>query len=110
MNSAIHILDELLTRPFRFNEDWNRERTREQFVQDVDGGIHRIFTGFLYKFILAALIKQYWLDPLTDTAGFLQTASYIYAYSFFFFFYFSRYCGFSLGVSFILRPHLPGNF
>ncbi len=29
---------------------------------DLDGAVHRIFTGFLYKFILAALIQQYWLD------------------------------------------------
>ena len=47
----------------RFAEDWRRNRTRAEFLSDLDGAVHRVFTGFLYKFILAALIKQYWLDP-----------------------------------------------
>ena len=94
----------------RFSEDWNRDRTREQFLQDVDGGIHRIFTGFLYKFILAALIKQYWLDPLTETTGLLQTASYMYAYTFYLFFDFAGYSAFAIGFSYILGIHTPENF
>ena len=36
----------------RFNEDWKRERTRTEFLSDLDGFVHRVFTGFLYKFIL----------------------------------------------------------
>ncbi|MBI5840237.1 MAG: D-alanyl-lipoteichoic acid biosynthesis protein DltB [Chloroflexi bacterium] len=94
----------------RFNEDWNRERTREQFVQDLDGGIHRIFTGFLYKFILAALIKQYWLDPVTGTTDFLSTLSYMYAYFFYLFFDFAGYSAFAVGFSYILGIHTPENF
>ncbi len=94
----------------RFSEDWNRERTREQFAQDVDGGIHRIFTGFLYKFILAALIKQYWLDPLSETTGLLQTASYMYAYSFYLFFDFAGYSAFAIGFSYVSGIHAPENF
>ena len=94
----------------RFTEDWNRDRTRAQFAQDVDGGIHRIFTGFLYKFILAALIKQYWLDPLAESTGFLQTASYMYAYTFYLFFDFAGYSAFAIGFSHILGIHTPENF
>lgn len=94
----------------RFNEDWGRERTRPQFMQDLDGGIHRIFTGLLYKFILAALIKQYWLDPLTETTGFLQSASYMYAYTFYLFFDFAGYSAFAVGFSYILGIRTPENF
>src|SRR5947207_6004064 len=47
----------------RFAADWGASRGRLQFLQDLDGAVHRVFTGFLYKFILAAPIKQYWLDP-----------------------------------------------
>jgi len=35
----------------RFEEDWKRERTRTEFLSDLDGFVHRVFTGFLYKFI-----------------------------------------------------------
>ena len=47
----------------RFALDWNRNRTRAEFFQDLDEAVQRIFRGFLYKFILAALIRRYWLDP-----------------------------------------------
>ncbi len=94
----------------RFNEDWNRERTREQFAQDVDGGIHRIFTGFLYKFILAALIKQYWLDPVSAGTSILHTISYMYAYFFYLFFDFAGYSAFAIGFSYFFGIHTPENF
>lgn len=93
----------------RFNEDWNRERTRADFAQDVDGGIHKIFTGFLYKFILAALIKQYWLDPLTGH-GVLQTISYMYGYTLYLFFDFAGYSAFAIGFSYLLGVRTPENF
>ena len=48
----------------RFGHDWNRPRTRAEFWIDLDGAVHHIFTGFLYKFILAALIKSSWIDRL----------------------------------------------
>ncbi|MBM3124384.1 MAG: D-alanyl-lipoteichoic acid biosynthesis protein DltB [Chloroflexi bacterium] len=94
----------------RFTEDWNRDRSREHFLQDLDGGIHRIFTGFLYKFILAALIQQYWLDPLTESTGFLATLSYMYAYTFYLFFDFAGYSAFAIGFSYILGVRTPENF
>jgi membrane protein involved in D-alanine export len=94
----------------RFSEDWSRERTSEQVIQDIDGGIHRIFTGFLYKFILAALIKQYWLDPLTETTGLVYTASYMYAYTFYLFFDFAGYSAFAIGFSYLFGIRTPENF
>jgi hypothetical protein len=36
----------------RFEGDWKRRRTRDEFVSDLDAAVHRIFRGFLYKFIL----------------------------------------------------------
>ncbi len=94
----------------RFSEDWNRERSREQFAQDVDGGVQRIFTGFLYKFILAALIKQYWLDPVSQGTDFLHTLSYMYAYFFYLFFDFAGYSSFAIGFSYLFGIHMPENF
>jgi len=41
----------------RFASDWHRDRSRSEFLHDLDGAVQRIFRGLLYKFILAALIK-----------------------------------------------------
>ncbi len=94
----------------RFEKDWNTERDRAQFLLDLDGGIHRIFTGFLYKFILAALVKQYWLDPVSHVGGALPILSYMYAYTFYLFFDFAGYSAFAIGFSYIFGIHTPENF
>lgn len=94
----------------RFEMDWKPERTRDEFLQDLDGAVQRIFTGFLYKFILAALIKTYWLDPAAGGAGLWPTISYMYAYSFYLFFDFAGYSLFAIGFSYLLGVHTPENF
>jgi len=94
----------------RFAADWGASRGRLQFLQDLDGAVHRVFTGFLYKFILAALIKQYWLDPVSTQAGVLPTISYMYAYAFYLFFDFAGYSHFAIGVSYLFGIHTPENF
>lgn len=94
----------------RFSEDWGRQRTRDQVLLDLDGGVHRIFTGFLYKFVLAALIKQFWMDPISQAAGILPVASYMYAYTFYLFFDFAGYSAFAVGFSYLLGIRTPENF
>jgi len=94
----------------RFDADWKHRRSREEFLQNLDGAVHRIFTGFLYKFILAALVKQYWMDPAANQVGLLSTLSYMYAYSFYLFFDFAGYSAFAIGVSYLFGIHTPENF
>ena len=94
----------------RFESDWGRRRTRAEFLGDVDEAVHRIFIGFLYKFIIAALVKRYWLDPLEASAGFANTVSYMYAYSIHLFFDFAGYSAFAIGVSYLFGIHTPDNF
>ncbi len=93
----------------RFGQDWRRERTRAEWLADLDGGVERIFRGFLYKFILAALIQRYWLDALSG-AGLWQTLSYMYAYTFYLFFDFAGYSAFALGFAHFFGIHPPENF
>lgn len=93
----------------RFARDWNRSRSRAEFLADLDTGIHKIFIGFLYKFIAALLIKQYWLDPAAAGAG-LDLLSYMYAYSLYLFFDFAGYSLFAVGVSYLFGIHTPDNF
>ena len=94
----------------RFSEDWTRPDTRTGFVFDLDGAVHRLFTGFFYKFVLAHLIAQYWMNkvPATPTLG--HTVSYMYAYSFYLFFDFAGYSAFAIACSYLLGIHTPENF
>ena len=94
----------------RFDAYWKHRRTRQEFLQDLDGAVQRIFTGFFYKFIVAALVKQYWLDPAAARAGIASTLSYMYAYSFYLFFDFAGYSAFAIGVSYLFGIHTPENF
>jgi membrane protein involved in D-alanine export len=94
----------------RFTEDWKKKRTRDEFLTDLDAAVHRIFRGFLYKFILAALIKQYWLDRVASEATFGALVSYMYAYSLYLFFDFAGYSAFAIAFSYLLGVHTPENF
>jgi membrane protein involved in D-alanine export len=94
----------------RFASDWRKSRTRAEFLADLDGAVHRIFRGFLYKFILAALIKQYWLDRAASSGHFGALISYMYAYSLYLFFDFAGYSAFAIALSYLFGVHTPENF
>jgi membrane protein involved in D-alanine export len=94
----------------RFSKDWHHRRTRDEFVSDLDGAVHRIFRGFLYKFILAALIKRYWIDLVAGDSTFPALLSYMYAYSFYLFFDFAGYSAFAIAISYLFGIHTPENF
>ena len=94
----------------RFAGDWTRARDRDTFLQDLDAVVHRVFTGFFYKFILAALVKQHWMDVVAARSGVAAMVSYMYAYSFYLFFDFAGYSAFAIGVSYLFGIHTPENF
>jgi len=94
----------------RFIVDLDRRRTRAELRADADVCVHYVFTGLLYKFVLAALVEQTWLAPLREETGFLATASFMYAYTFHLFFDFAGYSAFAIGLSYLLGVHTPENF
>ena len=94
----------------RFLADFRRPRTRADVFRDMDGAVQRLFRGLLYKFIVAALIKEFWLDPASAGTGFLSVVSYMYAYAFYLFFDFAGYSAFAIGLGFLLGVHPPENF
>ena len=94
----------------RFAVDWRRPRDRAALVSDLDAGVHKVFTGFFYKFIVAALISQRWMRPALHHHGAGAILSYMYAYSFYLFFDFAGYSAFAIGVSYVLGVHAPENF
>ena len=94
----------------RFLKDWEKPRDRALFLADLDFALHRVARGFLYKFIIAALIKTYWLDPWSTGRGVGSLWMYMYAYTFYLFFDFAGYSAFAIGVGRFLGIHLPENF
>ncbi len=94
----------------RFEADWTAKRSRAALVADVDRAVHKIFVGFLYKFILAALVNQFWLTRVTGGTSLGEVVSYTYAYSLYLFFDFAGYSSFAIGVSYLLGIHGPENF
>lgn len=93
----------------RFMKDYRRDLNSREYRQMVLAGVERIFRGLLYKFILAVLIKTYWMDHATGV-NFLSTLSYMYAYSFYLFFDFAGYSDFAIGVGMLLGIRTPENF
>ena len=93
----------------RFEVDLKRARARQDFLVDLDMAVAKVFRGFLYKFILAALIKRFWVDHVigNSLAG---TLSYMYGYSLYLFFDFAGYSAFAIGFSYLLGIHTPENF
>lgn len=97
----------------RFATDWNRTRSRAEFLEDLDGAVHRIFNGFLLKFILAALVERYWTDPIDPakhSEGAWNLISFMYGYSCYLYFDFAGYSSFAIGVSYLLGIRTPENF
>jgi hypothetical protein len=92
----------------RFAVDWRRPRDRAALVSDLDAGVHKVFTGFFYKFILAALISERWMRPALHHHGAGAILSYMYAYSFYLFFDFAGYSAFAIGVSYVLGVRRAG--
>lgn len=94
----------------RFARDWRKAaRSRDEFLVDLDAAIERIFRGFLYKFILAALIKRYWIDHIHG-GSIIQILSYMYGYSLYLFFDFAGYSAFAIAFSRLFGIHTPENF
>jgi membrane protein involved in D-alanine export len=94
----------------RFGQDWNRIRGRQEFLEDLDAFIQRLFQGFLYKYIVAALLKTYWLDIAGKHLGFWHATNYMYAYTFYLFFDFAGYTHFAIAFSRLFGIRSPENF
>src|SRR5262249_4893808 len=94
----------------RFVADLDRRRTRTEFLADLDAAVERLFRGLLYKFVLAVLVKQYWLHAPGAGRSVLRLPSYMYAYTFYLFFDFAGYSAFAIAVGYLLGIRTPENF
>jgi membrane protein involved in D-alanine export len=94
----------------RFLANCERLPVRAEYLKNLDGAVQHVFRGLLYKFILATLLKNYWLDPALAGHGVLSVISYMYAYAFYLFFDFAGYSAFAIGFSYMLGIQTPENF
>jgi membrane protein involved in D-alanine export len=94
----------------RFEKDFEKPRTRAEFLDDLDAAIARVFQGFLYKFIIAMLIHVKGIEPLAHQSGALARVGYMYAYTFYLFFDFAGYSAFAIGLSRLFGIRTPENF
>ena len=95
----------------RFNKDLSAALTADEYKALLRSGTNRLFQGLLYKFILAVLIKAYWLDHVDlQTEHWLPYLSYMYGYSLYLFFDFAGYSSFAIGLSYFLGIKTPENF
>jgi membrane protein involved in D-alanine export len=85
-------------------------RSRREYLQDIEAGIHRIAQGFLYKFILAYLIYQRALAPMAARSGVRAGVAYMYAFSLYLFFDFAGYSAFAIGVGRFFGIQVAENF
>ncbi|MEH7776917.1 MBOAT family O-acyltransferase, partial [Bacillus altitudinis] len=88
----------------RFEKDMDTPPEKEAYSDLLYAGIHKIFIGFLYKFIIGYLIHTYILMNIhhISSSHFVQQLTYMYAYSMYLFFDFAGYTAFAVGVSYIM--------
>ena len=101
-----HVLDRFR----RFQKEWRAPRSPEKFWQDIDAGIHLIFLGLLYKFIIAHIVNDQLVDHTKKIAGVFGAVQYAYSYSALLFFDFAGYSAFAIGVSRWFGISSPQNF
>ena len=94
----------------RFVQDFERTRTGAEFLEDLDIAVERIFRGFLYKFLIAALLDKYCVDPVENRPDAFSTLLYMYSYSLYLFFDFAGYSAFAIGFSRLFGVRSPENF
>ncbi|WP_204122312.1 D-alanyl-lipoteichoic acid biosynthesis protein DltB [Lacticaseibacillus mingshuiensis] len=105
----------------RFEQDYEKIPDRDAYIDMVGKGVHYIFIGFLYKYILGYLFGTVALpqvargamgmrDAFFGTGLSLELVKYMYTYSMYLFFDFAGYSLFAVGVSYLMGIATPMNF
>ncbi|MCI2171589.1 D-alanyl-lipoteichoic acid biosynthesis protein DltB [Schleiferilactobacillus perolens] len=103
----------------RFEKDYDRTLTSEQYTDLLGKGIERLFLGFAYKFIIGYFFGTMWLPQVQRMAmqsrgGFLDLSwplvGVMYCYSAYLFFDFAGYSLFAMGISNVMGVETPRNF
>ncbi|MCT6825911.1 MAG: D-alanyl-lipoteichoic acid biosynthesis protein DltB [Bombilactobacillus mellifer] len=104
----------------RFIKDYETVPEQTKYVQLVGKGLHNLFLGFFYKFLLGYVFGTLWL-PYLEHLAMLQRHSaplgisiylvgVMYCYSMYLFFDFAGYSLFAVGISYLMGIETPINF
>lgn len=96
----------------RFTKDEEKVWSSTEYQSLLNKGIHKIFIGFLYKFIIGYMVNTYFLMKLnfiTDNP-IMYDWLYMYGYSMYLFFDFAGYTAFAVGISYMMGIQTPENF
>lgn len=99
----------------RFAQDEKNPPEPEIYLGLLQKGIHNLFMGFLYKFLIGYFFGQVLLPIVSFRAlaqgGFsLELVAYMYIYSLYLFFDFAGYSYFAIGTSRLMGYDTPINF
>jgi membrane protein involved in D-alanine export len=99
----------------RFDAELTTGPDPARYAELIGKGIHCVFMGFLYNYVLGHLLGKELLPLVRDyalTEGNIVVGGllYMYVYSLFLFFDFAGYTKFAMGVSCLLGYEIPPNF
>lgn len=99
----------------RFLTDYEKVPPQSEYLNLIQTGVRYIFTGFVYKFILAYFFGTM-LMPIIERRALLANGfswnivAYMYVYSMDLFFDFAGYSLFAVGISYLMGIKTPMNF
>lgn len=94
----------------RFVTDLDKQLTVDEYVDRAKRGVYRLFMGLAYKYIIGALIYNYWLSKIPKMHSIINGINYMYSYTLYLFFDFAGYSLMAIGLSYILGIKCPDNF
>lgn len=99
----------------RFLADYDSVPKRADYLNLIQTGVRYVFTGFVYKFILAYIFGTVLMPGIEQRAilahGFSwNIVAYMYVYSLDLFFDFAGYSLFAVGISYLMGIKTPMNF
>ena len=99
----------------RFEKDVENPPKLDNYLFFLEKGIHNLFLGFLYKFIIGYYLGQVLMPIVANFAeksGGLSwhLVAYMYVYSLYLFFDFAGYSLFAVGTSYLMGYDTPINF
>src|SRR5699024_8201651 len=100
----------------RFEKDYKKVPTREEYLNLVNTGIFYLFLGFLYKFVIGYFFGQRFY-PFFEKAALADPSfpswnlvGVMYTYGLYLFFDFAGYSLFAVAISYFMGVRTPMNF
>ncbi len=98
-----------IDRSRRFESDFQKNWSREEYVALLQKGIWKLLLGILYKFVLSAIAYDF-LEKINDCYAPQFLLPYAYLYGIYMFFDFAGYSLMAVGTSYIFGIRIPDNF